>query len=570
MDPSRVRYPVASRVQRTVIGVACAEHERHVVQEFFELFKTPWEIWQPDTAYAVLIVSGRSPPPPLEATLTIVFGAHAHTVDAALGLNVLPLHDVSVVEVGSVEMPIYGDCASFTANGSRSMSISSGGEVVVELTAGRVSTIRCGYDLFAEVEFLLTAGQPTENAHIATLDVHIDLLRTWILEAGIPLVEVPPAPAGSDFLVCLTHDIDFLDIRREGFDRTIMGFLYRALVGSFVDLAAGRSSWSRVARNWKAAAALPFVHLGLARDPWSPFEHYLAAEGDDFRSTFFVIPFRDRAGMRVASPVASRRAVRYDVDDIGDWVRRLEELGFEVAVHGIDAWCSEARGREELGRVAAITGSDEVGIRMHWLCYDEAAPARLEAAGYAYDSTSGYNDAIGFKAGTSQAFRPLGTSRLLELPLHIQDTALFFPRRLHLSEDEAALRCQTIRQSVERHGGVLTILWHERSLAPERQWGDFYGRLLETLRERSTWFGTARDVVQFFRRRRALTLGEPTFDGRSVLVPVHDDHEGSPEGPAPCVRVHLPGTGNGRRNYVDVPYTGGEMMTIELGGERVA
>jgi hypothetical protein len=557
-------------VQRAVIGVACAEDERAVVEEFFELFKTPWELWQPDTPYAVLIVSGRSTPRPLDAGLSIVFGARAHEVDASLGLHVIPAHGVSVVELRGLEVPIYGDCARFSANGSRSTGTAAGSEIVVELTAGRLSTIRCGYDLFSEVEFLLTTGQPTQNAHIATLDVHIDLLRTWILEAGIPLVEVPPAPAGADFLVCLTHDIDFLDIKREGFDRTVMGFLYRALIGSFVELAAGRSSWNRVAVNWKAAAALPFVHLGLARDPWSPFEHYLAAEGEDLRSTFFVIPFRDRVGMRVTSPVASRRSVRYDVDDIGEWVHRLAELGFEVAVHGIDAWCSEARGREELGRVAAITGSEEVGIRMHWLCYDEAAPARLEAAGYAYDSTSGYNDAVGFKAGTSQAFRPLGTLRLLELPLHVQDTALFFPKRLHLSEDEAALRCQSIWQSVERHGGVLTVLWHERSLAPERQWGDFYGRLLVTLRGRNTWFGTAGEIVRWFRRRRALTLGEPTFDGRSVLVPVHDSHDGSPEGPVPCIRVHLPGIGNGRREHVDVPYMGGETMTIELGGERVA
>jgi hypothetical protein len=267
--------------------------------------------------------------------------------------------------------------------------------------------------------------------------------------------------------------------------------------------------------------------------------------------------------------VASRRAVRYDVDDIGDWARRLEDLGFEIGVHGIDAWCSEARGREELGRVAAITGSDEIGIRMHWLCYEDATPARLEAAGYSYDSTCGYNDAVGFRAGTSQAFRPLSTLRLLELPLHIQDTALFYPKRLHLSEDEAARRCQTVWQSVERHGGVLTILWHERSLAPERQWGQFYERLLETLRGRSTWFGTAGDVVQWFRRRRALTLGEPTFDGHRVLVPVHDGHEGSREGPVPCVRVHLPGTGNGRHEHVDAPYTGGETMTIDLGRELV-
>jgi hypothetical protein len=404
---------------------------------------------------------------------------------------------------------------------------------------------------------------------VATLDVHIDVLRTWILGAGIPLVEIPPAPAGTDFIVCLTHDVDFLDIKRHGLDRTVVGFLYRALIGSLVELAAGRSSWGRLARNWKAAAALPFVHLGLARDPWSPFEHYLAAEGDDLRSTFFVIPFRDRVGLGVTSPVASRRAVGYDVDDIGEWIRRLVKLRFEVAVHGIDAWCSEARGRDELARVAAITGAEDVGIRMHWLCYDQTAPARLDAAGYAYDSTSGYNDAIGFKAGTSQAFRPRGALRLLELPLHIQDTALFFPKRLHLSEDEAGARCQTIWQLVERHGGVLTILWHERSLAPERQWGDFYGRMLETLRGRSTWFATAGDVVRWFRMRRALTLGEPIFDGRTVRVPVQDARERSPGGPTPCVRVHVPGTGNRQHEHFDAPYTGGETMTIDLVGERV-
>jgi hypothetical protein len=311
------------------------------------------------------------------------------------------------------------------------------------------------------------------------------------------------------------------------------------------------------------------VHLGLARDPWSPFEQYTAAE-DDLRSTFFVIPFRGRTGLNVTSPVASRRAAPYDVDDIADWIRRLEQLEFEVAVHGIDAWCSTAHGRQELERVAALTGDGDVGVRMHWLCYDEETPARLEAAGYAYDSTCGYNDAVGFKAGTAQVFRPLETTRLLELPMHIQDMALLSPKRLGLDEGEAAHRCRRIAQLVEAHGGVLTILWHERSLAPERQWDEFYERLLEMLRERRTWFATAGDVVRWFRRRRALTLGTPIFNGRSVELPIKANDEAARGEPPLCVRVHLPGGGLGPHRRVDTPYTGGGIVSIELGATVVA
>jgi hypothetical protein len=541
-----------------VIGVACTAQEKHVVREFFELFKTPWEPWRPDRRYDVVIVSGREPPRPLDARLSIVFGTRPTAFDSSLGLDALRPRRAPSVVLGGQEVPIYGDCTCFGDE-----------DVVVEVADDRSTTVRCGYNLFSEVEFLLTKGQPAENASIATLDAHIDALREWILGAGIPLVEIPPAPAGVDFIVSLTHDIDFLDIRRHGLDRTVLGFLYRALIGSAVDLAAGRSSLRRAARNWKAAAALPLVHLGLVRDPWSPFEDFTTAEGD-LRSTFFVIPFRDRVGLNVSSPIASRRAAPYDVDDIGNWISRLGELRFEVAVHGIDAWCSAAHGRDELDRLTALTGDDEVGVRMHWLCYDEDAPVRLEAAGFAYDSTFGYNDAIGFRAGTSQVFRPLGTTRLLELPLHIQDMALLSPNRLHLDEGEAAYWCRRIAQHVEADGGVLTILWHERSLAPERQWDGFYERLLEMLRERRTWFATAGDAVRWFRRRRALTLGAPIFDGRNVRLAIEGDEASAREGPPLCVRVHLPGARHGPHRRIDVPYTGGGSVSVDLGGSLVA
>ena len=43
--------------------------------------------------------------------------------------------------------------------------------------------------------------------------------------------------------------------------------------------------------------------------------------------------------------------------------------------------------------------------------------------------------------------------RLLELPLHIQDGALFYPNRLDLSEEDADKRCKVMIDAARRTGG---------------------------------------------------------------------------------------------------------------------
>src|SRR5207253_9032885 len=136
---------------------------------------------------------------------------------------------------------------------------------------------------------------------------------------------------------------------------------------------------------------------------------------------------------------------------------------------------SAQRGMAERSAVAAAAGGPVVGIRMHWLLRDRNTPAVLESAGYAYDAGLGYNETIGYRNGTTQVFRPLGAcATLLELPLHIQDGALFYPDRLDLSEPDARSRCDRLVEHARGFGGVLTMLWHDRSHGPERFWGDFY------------------------------------------------------------------------------------------------
>ena len=140
---------------------------------------------------------------------------------------------------------------------------------------------------------------------------------------------------------------------------------------------------------------------------------------------------------------------------------------------------------------------------MHWLYWNERSAATLDAAGIDYDSTSGYNETVGYRAGTAQVFKPLEVARLLELPLHVMDTALFFPSHLDLSPDEAARRVGPIIDHAVQSGGCITVNWHDRSLAPERLWGDFYVRLLTELENRGAWFATSAEAVSWFRKRRS-------------------------------------------------------------------
>jgi hypothetical protein len=177
---------------------------------------------------------------------------------------------------------------------------------------------------------------------------------------------------------------------------------------------------------------------------------------------------------------------------------------------------------------------------MHWLYRNGSTFRILDEAGYSYDSSMGYNDAVGFRAGTVQAYKPLDSKRLLELPLNIQDTALFYPDRMNLSQEQAAVRCEDLMENSRRYGGALTLLWHDRSLAPERLWGSFYKALLAKLGDDRAWIGPAGRAVQWFRKRRNVDIQWVKTGGGAVDVRVSGPEPGEAEDglPGMLLRVH--------------------------------
>ncbi len=417
-----------------MIGVQVSEADRPVVSEFFELFKTPWEFCRPDGHYEALLCC-EGDPPKADARLVLRYGTGQAPAELPEDAGAAASPVILSCVLGRI--PVYTGCRTFGAGGADWLiDERSRRPAVAESGSDARRIIDLGYHLFSEVRHLLTRGQPAECAALPALELHIALLREIILGCSIPLVEIPPVPDGRSLIACLTHDVDHVGIRNHRWDHTLLGFLYRATLGSVFNFCRGRMTFRQVATNWAAVCALPWIHLRLIPDFWSQLDRYAQLEGGR-PSTFFVIPKKGVPGIDAGHQTHSRRAAQYEVADLAGDLARLREAGCEIGLHGIDAWRDVASGREEFSLIAGLTGSAELGVRMHWLYFDEQSPSRLEEAGFSYDSTVGYNETIGFRAGSTQAYRPLGAQQLLELPLHVMDTALFYPSYLDLSPRRA-------------------------------------------------------------------------------------------------------------------------------------
>ena len=493
-----------------MIGVVADADELEWVAEFFELFKTPWEPAQPGRSYDAVLISSDDAGL-WNAPLLLVYGADERAIDRQYRTGHHAWSTSVDLQWNGETIPIYGRLATFGTPGENT-ALRAGSEAAdSEHREGTTRLRRIGYDLFAEVRHLLTRGQDKTHAETATLELHIELIRTYFRNAHIPYIEIPPRPHGSSFVCCLTHDIDFFGVRRHKADATLAGFLARGALGTLLDVLRGRRPLDELFRNWAAILSLPFVWLGLRRDFWHPFEDYRDADSRH-PSTFFLIPFKGRAGVGNRDVVHPQRAAPYGIRDISDEIQTASDPSVEFAVHGIDAWHDARSGAMELRELTEVTGQPKAGVRMHWLYFSDTAPHMLEEAGFAYDSSWGYNDAVGFRAGTAQAFRLSATQRLLELPLTIMDTALFYPSRMGLDRVNAMTRCRDIIRQAQRFGGAVVINWHDRSLAPERQWGRPYRELLAAIPP-NAWFATAGQAVSWFTWRRSVRFSADRSSG---------------------------------------------------------
>ena len=267
----------------------------------------------------------------------------------------LPQNELTELVWKDVAFPIYTNISMLESGGSVALTAKASGKTfAVKIERNQHTIVRIGYDLFQEIAFLLSSGQPIGYADVPTLEIHIEILRDLIREARVPFVEIPPVPYGCDFITCLTHDIDFAGIRNHKFDNTMFGFLYRATWRTFCEALKRKVPWRKLWKNLKAVLLLPAVYIGIARDIWTQFDRYIELE-KGLGSTFFFLPYKGTPGDSILGVAPGKRACKYDIVDLKAHIAQILSAGCEIGLHGIDAWHDPDKGKKELDRIASVT-----------------------------------------------------------------------------------------------------------------------------------------------------------------------------------------------------------------------
>jgi peptidoglycan/xylan/chitin deacetylase (PgdA/CDA1 family) len=319
------------------------------------------------------------------------------------------------------------------------------------------------------------AGQRDEHGRFLAAASCVDPLDPPVERLRRALGLEPPRWRGARFAVALTHDVDV------PWRWTRLGVRGSAARLKSHVLARRRAGAVGEAR---ALAGMP-VHRLRGTDPNWRFREITDAERDrGASSTFFLLAGHSDRHDGASPEVYDRLRPRL--------VEAILEGGGEVGLHGSylaarDAGllAVEANALEELG-------AEVRGQRYHYLRVDPHANlAPLPALGLLYDTTLGFPDAPGFRAGIAHPFRPWDVAAarpldLVEIPLAAMDVTLGEERYLGLSAAQAEGRLLELLDFAAEHGGGFSVLWHTDRFDPgtARGWDRLYLRLLDAVRER--------------------------------------------------------------------------------------
>jgi len=220
-------------------------------------------------------------------------------------------------------------------------------------------------------------------------------------------------------------------------------------------------------------------------------------ERHDVHSTFFFItggedPVRERY------EITDKRARRA--------LREVRGAGSEIALHG-SYFCMREPSSMESEKAALTSAVKEPrGYRQHYLRLPADGLARLDRAGFRYDSSLGWPDAPGFKNGTARPFHPYDFEQrralaLLEIPLVVMDRSL--EKYLGLDAESAWDVLLEILGAIETTGGCCSLLWHPEFFDVDRHAGydALYERALVWLRDSGGRALTGKQVARAWKRR---------------------------------------------------------------------
>jgi len=246
----------------------------------------------------------------------------------------------------------------------------------------------------------------------------------------------------------ISHDVDHLTVWEHNKDLIIPKFIGRAVI----ERAIGRISTRQAVLRLRS----------LLDNKWHNLESLMQFDKEHcVPSTFFIA-------------VNNGLGLAYSLKNAGQWIREIEQQGFDVGVHGINYDTLEGIKREKqtFGQISRATS---FGIRMHYLRTSVDTLGFLDEAGYLFDSS------------IYQLKNPFQVGNLWEFPLHLMDSYLVHKNSRWQNQTLAQVKEATkeiIERCREQRIEYFTILFHSRSFNEAfRTRQDWYTWLIGHLRK---------------------------------------------------------------------------------------
>lgn len=205
---------------------------------------------------------------------------------------------------------------------------------------------------------------------------------------------------------------------------------------------------------------------------------------------------------------------KYLLENLQEEISYIIDEGCEIGLHtGYNAFDNLYDIKKQKNKIEQIIQKRIISVRNHLLRFKiPESWELLSDAGFEYDTSLGYYDMIGFRNGMCHPFQPFNLIKnkkieISEIPVCVIDIALFSYMKINAIKSWEYIK--NLIDTVERFGGVVTILWHNWTFSfPVSyaglfgvEWTKLYEKILIYCTKKNSWITNGYEIYKHYKKQ---------------------------------------------------------------------